>query len=57
MAPLVWATEETKLWYLHLWNSAKILVLAPPVYQDLSMCHNWPVQQATVDLPINMKGN
>ena len=29
MAPLVWATEETKLWYLRLWNSAKILVLGP----------------------------
>ena len=30
---------------------------SPPVYQDLSMCHDWPVKKAIVDLPIRMKGN
>ena len=35
----------------------KSLFWVPPIYQDLSMCHDWPVKQATVDLPIKMKGN
>ena len=30
---------------------------SPPVYQDLSMCHDWPVKKAIVDLPIRMKRN
>ena len=30
---------------------------SPPVYQDLSMCYDWPVKKAIVDLPIKMKGN
>ena len=30
---------------------------SPPVYQDLSMRHDWPVKKAIVDLPISMKGN
>ena len=27
------------------------------MYQDLSTRHDWPVQNAVVDLPIKMKGN
>ena len=30
---------------------------SPPVYQDLSTCHEWLVKKAIVDLPISMKGN
>ena len=30
---------------------------SPPVYQDLSMYHDWLVKIATVNLPISMKGN
>ena len=29
----------------------------PPVYQDLSTCHNWRVENAIGDLPITMKAN
>ena len=29
----------------------------PPVYQNLSTHHDWPVKKATVDLPIKMKRN
>ena len=29
----------------------------PPVYEDLSTCHNWRVQNAIGDLPITMKAN
>ena len=29
----------------------------PPVYQDLSTCHDWHVENAIVDLPIKMEGN
>ena len=47
--------------YVRWQNSAKILVLAPspptPVYQDLSMHHDWPVKKAIVDLPVRLKGN
>ena len=31
--------------------------LFPLVYQDLSTHHDWPVQEAIVDLPIRLKGN
>ena len=27
------------------------------MYQDLSMCHDWPVENAMVNLPIEMTGN
>ena len=27
------------------------------MYQDLSMCHDWPVKKAIVELPIRLKGN
>ena len=30
---------------------------SPPVCQDLSMRHDWPVKNAIVDLPIRVKGN
>ena len=29
----------------------------PAVYQDLSTCHDWPVEDALVYLPIRLKGN
>ena len=29
----------------------------PPVYQDLSTRHDWPVKKAIVDFPIKLKGN
>ena len=43
---------------VHPLNSAKILVLGPwPVYEDLSMRHDWPVKNAIINLQIRMKGN
>ena len=27
------------------------------MYQDLSMCHDWPVKKAIVNLVIRLKGN
>ena len=30
---------------------------SPPVYQDLSTRYDWPVDKATVYLPIRLKGN
>ena len=27
------------------------------MYQDLSTCHDWPVKNVIVDLPIRLKGN
>ena len=53
MAPLTWATLVKSICE----TAPKSLFRAPPVYQDLHTCHDWPVKQATVDLPINMKGN
>lgn len=29
----------------------------PPVYQELSTHHDWPVTKAIVDLPISLRGN
>ena len=29
----------------------------PPVYQDLSTHHDWPVKKAIVNLPVRLKGN
>jgi len=52
------ATDEIKL---RLSPSAKQCrnpcSTPPPVYQDLSMCRDWPVKKAIVDLPIRLKGN
>ena len=43
---------------VRLRKSAEIIVLLfPPVYQDLSTCHDWSVKKAIADLPIRMKGN
>ena len=28
-----------------------------PVYQDLSMHHDWPVKKAMVNLPVRLQGN
>lgn len=30
---------------------------SPHVYQDLNMCHDWPVENAMVNLPIEMTRN
>ena len=38
-------------------TAPKSLFWAPPVYQDLSTRHDWPVKKAIVNLPIRMKGN
>ena len=27
------------------------------MHQDLSMCHDWPVENAMVNLPVEMTGN
>ena len=46
---------------LNFWLSPSVRQLqnpfswAPPVYQDLSMGHDWPVKNAIVDLPIRLK--
>ena len=51
------ATDRTKLL---LSTSAKQhrnpFSRLPPLYQDLSMRHDWPVKKAIVDLPIRLKG-
>ena len=31
--------------------------VSPPVYPDLSTCHDWPVKKAIFDLPIIRKRN
>ena len=46
--PLVKSVSEPAL---------KSLFWAPSLYQDLTMCHHWPVKKAIVDLPIRLKGN
>ena len=52
------ATGETNIW---LSPSAKQrrnpCSGSPPVYQDLSTRHDWPVKKDMLDLPIRMKGN
>ena len=42
---------------VRLRNSAEILVSGPHGYQDLSNRNDWPVKNATADLPIRMTGN
>ena len=56
-----WATDETKP--LIIIKSVcktvpKSLFWAPPapVYQDLSMHHDWSIKKAILDLPIRLKG-
>ena len=52
------ATGETNIW---LSPSAKQrrnpCSGSPPVYQDLSTRHDWPVKKDMLDLPIRMKEN
>ena len=38
-------------------TALKSLFWAPPVYQDLTTLHDWPVKNAIVCLPIKMKKN
>ena len=38
-------------------SAAKSLFWAPACVQDLSTRHDWPVKNATVDLPISLKEN
>lgn len=45
---LACATDETV---------PKFLFWPPPVYQDLDKHHDWPVENAILDLPIRMKGD
>ena len=46
---------------LNFWLNPSVIQLqnpffwAPPVYQDLSMGHDWPVKNAIVDFPIRLK--
>ena len=52
------ATDGSKLLIKSIYGTApKSLFWAPPVYQDLSMYHDWPVKNAIVDLPVGLKGN
>ena len=50
-------TDETEIWLSlsakQCWNPCSG---SPPVYQDLSMHHDWLVKKAIVDLPIRLKG-
>ena len=38
-------------------TALKSLFWTPPVYLDLSTCHDWPVKNVIVDLPSRLKGN
>ena len=52
------AIDETKLW-LSKFVNYRINPCSgpPPLYQDLSTPHDWPVEKAFVDLSIRMKRN
>ena len=51
-------TEETKLCLsLSAKQHQNPCSGAPPVYQDLITCHDWPVKKDIVDFPVRMKGN
>ena len=53
--PVPWTNLNS---WVGQWNSSKIYVLGHHfLYQDLSMCHDWPVKSAMVSLPIRLKGN
>ena len=57
MVVITLSQTELNFW-LDLSVKKKILFLGPPpVYQDLSACHDWPVKDALVYLPIRLKGN
>ena len=52
------ATDQSKLWLsLSSKQCPNPCSGHPPVYQDLSTCHDWPVKKAIVNLSIRMKGN
>ena len=52
------ATDETKLWLSPFAKQCQNPCSGyPPVYQDLSTCHDWPIKKDIVYLPIRMKGN
>ena len=56
MVVIALSQRELKFW-LDL-SVKKILFLGPPpVHQDLSTRHDWPVKDALVYLPIRLKGN
>ena len=51
-------TDETKLWLsLSVKQHQNTCSGSPPVYQDFSMHHDWPVKKAIVSLPIRMREN
>ena len=52
------ATDGSKILIKSIYGTApKSLLWAPAVYQDLSTCHDWPVENAIVDLPVRLNGN
>ena len=56
--PIPCTADETKLWSSPSAKQRRNLCSGPPaVYKDLSTCHDWPVKNVIVDLPIKMKGN
>ena len=57
MQNLVWTEDESKLWLIPSAKQRRGLFWVPPVYPDLSTCHDWPVKNAIVPLPIRMNGN
>ena len=55
---LTCATDETKLWLSPSVKQHQNPCSGPlPVYQDLSMHHDWPFNKGIVDLQIRIKGN
>ena len=50
-------TDGTKLLVRSVCEKKILFLGPPPVYQDLSTCHDWPVKDALVYLPIRLKGN
>ena len=57
---LACAADVTKIWLsLSVKQCQDHCSGSPPVFQDLSkqLHHDWPVENANVDLPIKIKGN
>ena len=51
-------TEIIKLWLsLSAKQHRNPCFGPPPVYQDLSTRHDWPIKNAIVDLPMKLKSN
>ena len=55
--PSLWQRRNLSLHNLSAKQQQNPCSGSPPVYQDLSMYHDWLVKKATVNLPISMKGN